>query len=378
MVQGGWCEANTMNAWKMRVIGPAVRALVGLTPVALLGLSILLLAVPGCDWFEAQPEENLPPQTTLISCGPAGGVLAGGDVTLRWTGTDVDGEITSYQWSYDQLDWEDTDAESTVIEDIALGNHTFEVRAVDNAQDADPDPAHCAFAAGEMVDRTVLVEFLTTNTCKNCPTAEAALDELLTEYGRGKLAVIAYHDLTAMDGLATDETVARIDYYTASDIDPRIPENQWPIAIFDGLRTVEGAVSVEQAVSEYGYEISQRIAVGSPVRLSVTGDIGAEEGSIEVGARVTGVLSGHPLVMRLAVIEDDVRYNGYFAKIFDAVARDLLDDEPLTLEAIGDSVAVQRTFPAGEGWTLDNMDVIALIQDTETREIVQAARLRHD
>jgi thiol-disulfide isomerase/thioredoxin len=359
-----------MDAWKMTVIGRALVALVGLA-----GLGILLLTAIGCDWFEAQPEVDLPPETALTSCGPAGGVLAGSAATFKWTGSDIDGQVIGYQWSYDQPDWVDTDAESTVIEDIALGNHTFEVRAIDDKGEADPDPAHCAFAAGELVERTVLVEFLTTNTCKNCPTAEAALENLLAEYGRGKLAVIAYHDLTATDGLATDETVDRIHVYTK---DPDIPENQWPIAIFDGLRTVEGAVSVEQAVSEYGYEISQRIAVGSPVRLSVSGEIGTGQGNIEVGAKVTGVLSGNPLVMHLAVIEDDVRYNGYFARIFDAVARDLLDDEALTLEAIGDSVAVQRTFPVAEGWTLDNLDVIALIQDAETREVVQAARLKQE
>ena len=84
------------------------------------------------------------------------------------------------------------------------------------------------------------------------------------------------------------------------------------------------------------------------------------------------------MVLKFALVEDDVRYNGYFAKIFDAVARDLLDDEPLTLAAIGDSVPVERSFPVAETWTLDNLDVIAFIQDIDTREVIQSARLRHE
>jgi hypothetical protein len=133
---------------------------------------------------------------------------------------------------------------------------------------------------------------------------------------------------------------------------------------------------VEQTVAEYGFEISQRLAVGSPVRLTATGEIGASQGSMEVGVKVTGVLSAHPLVLRAVVVEDDVRYNGYFAKIFNAVARDILEDEPLSVAAIGDSVKVERAFSVGEGWAVDNLDVIAFIQDMETQEVLQSVRLR--
>jgi hypothetical protein len=339
------------------------------------GTILVLLWVAGCDWFEAQPEENLAPQTDLLKCGAVGGVNAGGNAKFVWTGSDIDGSVISYQYSYDDLDWVSTPGDSTVIESVALGSHTFEVRAVDDKGEADPEPAKCAFVAGELVARSTLIEFLTTNTCRNCPTAEAALDSLLGDFGSDRLAVIAYHDLTQTDGLATGETVSRIDWYTDySDI----PEDQWPISIFDGLRTVEGAISVEQAISEYGFEVGQRLAAGSPVRLTIEGEIGSTAGSVEVVAKVTGVVPAHQLVLKFAVIEDDVRYNGYFAKIFDAVARDLLDDEPLSLEAIGDSVTVERSFPVAETWTLDNLDVIAFIQDIDTREVIQSARLRHE
>ena len=178
------------------------------------GTILVVLCVAGCDWFEAQPEENLPPETELVQCGAVGGVNSGGNVKFVWTGSDIDGSVISYQYSYDDLDWVSTPDDSTVIESVALGSHTFEVRAVDDKGEADPDPAKCAFVAGELVARSTLVEFLTTNTCRNCPTAEAALDSLLADFGSDRLAVIAYHDLTETDGLATGETVSRINWYT--------------------------------------------------------------------------------------------------------------------------------------------------------------------
>jgi hypothetical protein len=301
-------------------------------------------------------------------------VLAGGSATVAWTGSDIDGAVASYEYSYDEADWVSTPEDSLVIEGVTLGPHAFRVRAIDDDGQADPEPAECPFVAGELVARSALVEFITTSWCQNCPKAEEALDSLIVDLGSDRLAVISYHDMIA-DALATPETAARIDWYTSF---PGIPQEQFPIAIFDGLRTVEGAVTVEQTIAEYGFEIGQRLALGSPVRLRMAGEIGPSAGSIEVSARVTGIVPAHQLTLKFVVIEDDVWYDRYAAKIFDAVARDLLEDEPFTLTAIGDSLAVpvERTFPVGGAWVVDNLDVIAFIQDMDTREVIQSARLR--
>ena len=136
---------TTMGTAMGSTMGRAARAAVlGLGVAA---LAVAALTVGGCEWFEAQPETNLPPETALVSCAPAAGVLAGGAVTLRWTGSDIDGQVEGYQWSYDQLGWADIAADSLVIEAVTVGDHTFRVRAIDNRQEADPDPAVCTFAA---------------------------------------------------------------------------------------------------------------------------------------------------------------------------------------------------------------------------------------
>jgi hypothetical protein len=73
-----------------------------------------------------------------------------------------------------------------------------------------------------------------------------------------------------------------------------------------------------------------------------------------------------------------VRYKGYFADIYDFVARDLLEDEALEIAAMGDSVLVERVFPIDAAWTVDNLDVVAFIQDIDSREVLQAVRLKQD
>jgi hypothetical protein len=226
------------------------------------------------------------------------------------------------------------------------------------------------------VARVVLVEMLTTNTCRNCPKAEEALNNMLAEVGTDKLAVVAYHDKPLAgpnsDGLATDETDARVGWYTTDE--SYYPE-QWPVAIFDGLRPLAGAESPEQATALYRFEIEIRLDLVSPIQLALTGELGPTNGNVTAGVKLAGRLSGNPLALRFVVIEDRVSYNGYFAKIFDFVARDILDDYALSLAAIGDSVRVDRDFAIQAGWVTDNLDVIAFVQDTSTREVLQAARL---
>jgi hypothetical protein len=341
-------------------------------------LLLCLAWLGGCDWFE---EVNSPPTIELVSACPApGDVLEGGSVTFKWEGADFDGEVASYQWSFDGGAWISTTADSAVIDEVAAGDHTFMVRALDNTGDASADAATCAFTVFPRgVERVVLVELFTTNVCKNCPNAEGALMSLLAEIGPARLAVVAYHDKPAdapnSDGLATDESDARIGWYTT---DTNYFPEQWPVAVFDGLHPVAGAETVDGAATLYDFEITGRRDLPSPIRLELAGDIGASSGNVAASLKVAGRLPADQLVLHFVVVEDEVNYNGYFAKMFDFVTRDILDDYPVTLAAVGDSVRVDRAFPVEAGWNAANLDVIAFVQDTATREVIQAARLRHE
>jgi hypothetical protein len=57
------------------------------------------------------------------------------------------------------------------------------------------------------------------------------------------------------------------------------------------------------------------------------------------------------------------------------VARAFLDEEELTASDAGQSIQVVRSFDVDPGWNIDNMDLIAFVQDDSSTEIIQSARL---
>jgi hypothetical protein len=345
--------------------------------LAVLAAAAAVLAISGCDWFEEQSTENLPPATELVTC-PGSEVEEGEDMLFRWVGTDIDGVVVGYEWSLNEAPWIETEDDSVVVEAVGEGEHSFVVRAIDDKGDADPVPPECNFVAvavGELVDRIVMVEMFTTYTCGNCPKAEEALNNLMEIMGKSGLCVVGYHDWRggdpASDLLGTEETVGRIQWYTD---DPSFPGRAgwWPTVVFDGLRIVEGAETVEGAQANYATEIQMREEVGSPVRLSLTADLGGDEGSVQMGIKATGRLPEGPLRARCVVIEDHVYQRGFY---FDFVARRVLEERALAIAEIGDSTSAEWTFPIDDSWNMGKVDVVVFVQNDAGREILQSRRL---
>jgi hypothetical protein len=327
-----------------------------------------------CSFVAIDEGENLPPETELTTC--PGTVTAGDDVTLRWSGSDADGSVVSYLWTLDGSDETATADTMLVVQNVSAGGHTFGVAAVDDDGDADGTPAVCTFTAdeaGEPVPRVVLVELFTTLSCINCPNAEEGLHLMLDEYGADSLCVVAYHDLgppLGPDLLATAEMMDRIDWYT----DVHGFADLHPLALFDGdfERPVPGALSPEAAADDYRTEIEASLGIPSPLTLRLSGTISAGRATVTARVRVQDDPGVGDLVLRTVVVEDDVSSQG---RVFDFVARDILDDEPLTVAAVGDSAVVSRTFDIGPGWSVGELDVIAFVQNDATQAVLQAARL---
>jgi len=333
-------------------------------------ITVWIAAQGGCDWFADPIEINLLPWVTITSCPSGGEVVAGDDVTFEWTGGDYDGTIAEFEWSYDDTVTGATSDGAHTVEDVVEGDHVFIVVAIDNEGDESP-PDTCSFTvgtAGGLVDRNVLVEFITQFACTNCPYGEEALHNLMDQYGADRLCVVAYHDLTPV---GTDETIARIDWYTDN---PEFPgqAGAYPIAVFDGGRIVEGSPSVPTAQADYEFEIELRLAQDSPLTLELTGDLSGARASLTAKVKVMDALPAGTYVLRTVVLEDDV---SFAHDLFPYVARDLLDDEVLTLTAVGDSTEVVYDVTIDGGWNPANLDAMAFVQNDDTMEIVQSARL---
>jgi len=339
----------------------------------LLGLSlswVALVGAPGCDWFNAPVEANIPPDTEMDICPSHENITIGDDVTFAWSGSDVDGAVAVYEWTFGDESGETT-SESLTIEDVVEGSHTFTVSAVDDGGDRDATPAECKIVVTRAT-RVVLVELFTTKFCTFCPEAETALMELLDEYGSSELCVVGYHywreGYSPPDPLATEETTERIEWYTGGT--PGFPR-----ATFDGLRYVSGAPSVTEAKANYRAEIDLRRAQPSPVTLSLAGGVRATRGDVTARVRVREPLGAGPNVLRVVVFENDVFSDG---ETYEFVTRDILDDQELDVSAVGDSAVVTTSFTLDPAWDGENIDVIAFIQDDSSKEVLQSARLSRE
>ncbi|MFB6306753.1 MAG: hypothetical protein ABEH43_07165 [Flavobacteriales bacterium] len=93
--------------------------------------------------------ENNPPDTSIIvdEINLTGDNRLKSEVTLNWFGTDKDGYVTAYEFSFDKKNWKKTrKTDSTFLFTITSGSNTqdvdFWVRSIDNDQDKDPNPDH--------------------------------------------------------------------------------------------------------------------------------------------------------------------------------------------------------------------------------------------
>ena len=335
--------------------------------VAIVALVAFALA-GGCDWFNDPSQINLPPETTMTAC-PSSLVPPGDDVTIEWEGSDPDGYVVEYRWTFDDTLGGTTTETDTLIIGVEEGTHTFTVASVDNDGEVDASPAECTFTAslGDYVERMVLCELLTTKYCPNCWVADYALVRSLHEFGRENLSVVSYHYSPPPDPLNTEEVSDRCDwYYTFFSI-----ATVFPVTIFEGLTADDGAADTTSTILAYGMQIEARQAIGSPVSIELDGEIDGGRGSVNATVRVHHQLTGGPHTLRMMVVEDGIDDG---AHIVNFVVRDILEEEPLVVSAPGDFISVTRDFVIGD-WNPQNLDLIAFVQDDTSAEILQSGRL---
>ena len=109
-------------------------------------LLALGLVLSSCE--EGNPLENQPPETQIFldAINLSGQSRLNSVVKLHWTGEDIDGFVTGYELSFDNMDWSlVNNTDSTFRFPINPGSDStdvdFWVRAIDNDNNTDPSPA---------------------------------------------------------------------------------------------------------------------------------------------------------------------------------------------------------------------------------------------
>lgn len=197
--------------------------------------------------------------------------------------------------------------------------------ALDDAYRAlGPNPVHPERSApASPGNRTVLLEMFTGAGCPPCAGADLAVDALRERYTAGQVVVLMYHvHIPKPDPMSNPDTVARSDVYA-------IPGA--PTFIVDGTHRDTGGGSRDNANRPYtrvSKAIDTALAVPAGASLTVDAALTGRTVTLRVHPTLT-VTVGKPVV-RVALVERELRYSGENGIRFHRMVVRALVDRPLT------------------------------------------------
>ncbi|NOG97035.1 MAG: T9SS type A sorting domain-containing protein [Ignavibacteriae bacterium] len=222
--------------------------------------------------------------------------------------------------------------------------------------------------------RIVLWEEFTSTTCGPCATANPAIDAMLKNYGEEAILAIWYHVWWPSPG--------NDPYYLANTVDARARATDYyrisavPDAVVDGYNgpspgnTPAMTAAVDSRIANYSaFDLSAGfLRIEDDVYLRITCDA------------VGGVIPGN-LSLRVVAIENDLQYNAPNGETsFDYVMRKMYPDAngiPVAIQK-GESITEDLICPVSPSWVEQNTDFIILIQNDDTKEVLQVCKAVYD
>ncbi len=248
--------------------------------------------------------------------------------------------------------------------------------------------------------RTLLVEMFTGTACPPCIAADLAASGLQSRYPNPELIVIRHHlHVPAPDPLANESGDERFKMYIENDsFFEQHPETIGTPALFvnGAVASQIGGVGVVQIPENYQHLVDAiRPLLGEETDLKISLEATQTGDRIQVKAQAGGIEMRDEYRLHILLIENDIHYtamNGI--RVNDAIERHHINgvggtapaDKKLefsTEVSLPDVATSLRKFIAkteektgrifAVPATLEKLQVVAFIQDTTNREVLQAA-----
>jgi hypothetical protein len=246
-------------------------------------------------------------------------------------------------------------------------------------------------------NRAVVMELFTGAQCPPCVAADVAFDALHKSYQSKDLVLIQYHmHIPGPDPMTNKDTIARWDYYR--ELHPG-KVGGTPTALFNGAVMPGGGgamAGAEKKFGQYSEKINELLEEATPIKL--TGKATRTGDKVEIGVEYAGVPTDAEPRLRLLLVEDTVKYVGgnklrFHHSVVRAmpggaagtVLKDKAGKQAVSVDVsqvradlskyLDDFAANERPFPtSARPLEMAKLQVIALVQDDKTGEVLHAAR----
>ncbi|MCX6245225.1 MAG: T9SS type A sorting domain-containing protein [Bacteroidetes bacterium] len=207
--------------------------------------------------------------------------------------------------------------------------------------------------------RTLVVcEEFTGTWCAYCPGAAMGLDDLVSN--TWPVAVIGYH---VGDSYENPAAVTRKDYFNIQG---------YPTVFFDGIDGIVGGYAAQSMYSEYWPVVQARMAISSDASVAIA-DLAISDSTVSAKVKLGSAspIANPNLVLHAVVTESKIQESWQNQDHLDFVERTMVGGPagiPVDLSPKADSIPVQ--FILSHAWNKSNCLLVAYIQDTVTKEIL--------
>jgi len=210
----------------------------------------------------------------------------------------------------------------------------------------------------------VVMEIFTATYCGQCSYAAIGADEMISN--GHNVAIMEYH---SYDGYENPSGLYRFKYFGVNGV---------PTTIFDGTLFQPGG-SQPSNYDIYLPLYEERMEIGTAFDLGILAtDITNDQYSVQVSIDKLAPAYYENLVLHVVLTESHIPESwGYGMEELNFVQRLMLPDEFGTSVdmIVNDIVEIPFTFTVDNTWATDNCELVAFVQNVETREILNGTKV---
>ena len=220
---------------------------------------------------------------------------------------------------------------------------------------------------GAQVERDmVILEIATGTWCYYCPGSSMGADDLIAN--GHNVAVIEYHQYLGFESYANIYSDARFNYYEMSGC---------PTAVFDGIILLAAGDPSYSLYEDYLPRYNVRNAVPSSFNMDLSGEEIGLDYAVSVTANKVAPTSSTNIVLHLVLTESQIAEEWQGQTELNFVERLMIPDQYGTALdfSTGDTQTVDLGFTLDPEWASSNCELVAFIQDNDSKEILQGTKV---